>query len=47
MTKKQYLQPEMMVSEIQLNAMILNGSPVLPDGDNFTIGGGLDPFEAQ
>ena len=45
MTKKQYLQPEMMVSEIQLNAMILNGSP-MPDPDSLGIGGGANPGEA-
>ena len=42
MTKKQYLQPEMLVSEIQPNAMILNGSP-MPDPDSLGIGGGGDP----
>ena len=46
MTKKQYLQPEMMVSDIQPNTMVLTGSPTLPDPDNLGMGGGLDPGEA-
>ena len=45
MTKKQYLQPEMLVSEIQPNAMILNGSP-MADPDGFVIGGGENPSGA-
>ena len=47
MTKKQYLQPELLVSKIQSNTVVLIGSPVSLDSDSFGIGGGLDPFEAQ
>ena len=39
MTKKQYLQPEMMVSDIQPNTTMLTVSPTGEIG----IGGGGDP----
>lgn len=40
MTKKQYLQPEMLVSDILPNTMVLT---VSPGGDVFGIGGGAEP----